>query len=83
MAGSSHKPTGLIIGISIASVAILVIGALVFFWCKGRHRGYKREVFVDVAGLSLLSILILYLIITIFFLSRQVKFDLCAANYQL
>jgi len=52
MAGSSHKPTGLIIGISIAFIAILVIGGLLLFWCKGRHKGYKREVFVDVAGLS-------------------------------
>lgn len=48
--GSSHKPTGLIIGISIAFIAILVIGGLLLFWCKGRHKGYKREVFVDVAG---------------------------------
>ena len=51
MAGSSHKPTGLIIGLSIAFVTILVIGGLLLFWCKGRHKGYKREVFVDVAGL--------------------------------
>ncbi|KAK2384615.1 putative LRR receptor serine/threonine-protein kinase [Trifolium repens] len=48
--GSSHKPIGLIIGLSIAFVAILVIGGLLLFWCKGRHKGYKREVFVDVAG---------------------------------
>jgi len=56
MAGSSHKPTGLIIGISIAFIAILIIGGLLLFWCKGRHKGYKREVFVDVAGLSSCSI---------------------------
>jgi hypothetical protein len=56
MAGSSHKPTGLIIGISIAFIAMLVIGGLLLFWCKGRHKGYKREVFVDVAGLSSCSI---------------------------
>ncbi|CAJ2677073.1 unnamed protein product [Trifolium pratense] len=48
--GSSHKPTGLIIGVSIAFVTIIVIGGLLLFWCKGRHKGYKREVFVDVAG---------------------------------
>ncbi|XP_004504083.1 probable LRR receptor-like serine/threonine-protein kinase At5g10290 isoform X2 [Cicer arietinum] len=48
--GSSHKPIGLIIGISVAFVAILVIVGLLLFWCKARHKGYKREVFVDVPG---------------------------------
>ena len=33
-------------------VVILFLGGLLFFWCKGRHKGYRREVFVDVAGLS-------------------------------
>ncbi|PNY16244.1 LRR receptor-like kinase resistance protein [Trifolium pratense] len=51
--GSSHKPTGLIIGVSIAFVTIVVIGGLLLFWCKGRHKGYKREVFVDVAVIDL------------------------------
>ncbi|GAU19114.1 hypothetical protein TSUD_79370 [Trifolium subterraneum] len=50
--GSSHKPTGLIIGVSIAFITIVVIGGLLLFWCKGRHKGYKREVFVDVAELK-------------------------------
>ncbi|XP_061336550.1 probable LRR receptor-like serine/threonine-protein kinase At5g10290 [Gastrolobium bilobum] len=45
--GSSHKPkVGLIVGIVIGLVVILCLGGLLFFWC----RGYKREVFVDVAG---------------------------------
>lgn len=53
LAGSSHKPkTGLIVGIVIGLVVILFLGGLMFFGCKGRHKGYRREVFVDVAGLS-------------------------------
>ncbi|KAK7247408.1 hypothetical protein RIF29_42291 [Crotalaria pallida] len=49
--GSSHKPkTGIIIGVIVGLVIILFLGGLLFFWCKGRHKGYKREVFVDVAG---------------------------------
>ncbi|KAK7369338.1 hypothetical protein VNO80_11375 [Phaseolus coccineus] len=49
--GSSHKQkTGLVVGIVIGLVAILFLGGLLFFWCKGRHKGYRREVFVDVAG---------------------------------
>ncbi|ESW31659.1 hypothetical protein PHAVU_002G257000 [Phaseolus vulgaris] len=49
--GSSHKQkTGLVVGIVIGLVVILFLGGLMFFWCKGRHKGYRREVFVDVAG---------------------------------
>ncbi|KAJ1442149.1 Serine/threonine-protein kinase, active site [Sesbania bispinosa] len=45
--GSSHKPkVGIIVGIVIGLAVILFLGGLLFFWCKG----YKREVFVDVAG---------------------------------
>lgn len=55
LAGSSHKPkTGLIVGIVIGLVVILFLGGLLFFWWKGRHKGYRREIFVDVAGLSFL-----------------------------
>ncbi|MED6131523.1 hypothetical protein PIB30_010573 [Stylosanthes scabra] len=49
--GSSHKSkVGLIIGIIIGLIVIFFLGGLLFFWCKNRHNGYKREVFVDVAG---------------------------------
>ncbi|KAK9272403.1 hypothetical protein L1049_002775 [Liquidambar formosana] len=48
--GASHKPKiGIIIGI-VGGFIILLIGGLLFFLCKGRHKGYRREVFVDVAG---------------------------------
>ncbi|XP_042043762.1 probable LRR receptor-like serine/threonine-protein kinase At5g10290 isoform X2 [Salvia splendens] len=48
---SSKSKTGMIIGIVAALVAIIVLGCLLllFLW-KGRHKGYRREVFVDVAG---------------------------------
>ncbi|MED6174588.1 hypothetical protein PIB30_070410 [Stylosanthes scabra] len=49
--GSSHKSkVGLIVGIIIGLIFIFFLGGLLFFWCKNRHKGYKREIFVDVAG---------------------------------
>ncbi|KAK4485932.1 hypothetical protein RD792_008583 [Penstemon davidsonii] len=50
--GDSSKPkTGMIAGIVSALLVILILGGLLvlLIW-KGRHKGYKREVFVDVAG---------------------------------
>ncbi|KAF8019034.1 hypothetical protein BT93_H3804 [Corymbia citriodora subsp. variegata] len=48
--GASHKPkVGIIVGI-VGGLFILLLIILVFFLYKGRHKGYKREVFVDVAG---------------------------------
>lgn len=51
LSGSSNKPkVGLIVGIIAGfTVALLLVGVL-FFLCKGRYKGYKREEFVDVAG---------------------------------
>ncbi|OMO73082.1 hypothetical protein COLO4_27267 [Corchorus olitorius] len=49
--GSSKKPkVGIIVGIIGGCISLLVFGGLLFFLCKGRQKGYKREVFVDVAG---------------------------------
>ncbi|CAL0325122.1 unnamed protein product [Lupinus luteus] len=49
--GSSHKSkTGLVIGVIVGVVVILFLCGLLCFWFKGRHKGYKREIFVDVAG---------------------------------
>ncbi|KAL0350061.1 UNVERIFIED_CONTAM: putative LRR receptor-like serine/threonine-protein kinase [Sesamum radiatum] len=49
--GSSKSKTGMIIGIVGALLVILLLGGLLllFLW-KGRHKGYRREIFVDVAG---------------------------------
>ncbi|GMH10829.1 hypothetical protein Nepgr_012670 [Nepenthes gracilis] len=50
-AGSSNKKKlGLTTGIVGGLVGVLVIGVLLFFFCKARYRGDNREVFVDVAG---------------------------------
>lgn len=52
LAGSTHKARiGIIVRIIVALVIILFFGGLLF-WFKVKHKGFKREVFVDVAGLS-------------------------------
>ncbi|KAL3646993.1 hypothetical protein CASFOL_009165 [Castilleja foliolosa] len=48
---SSKSKTGIVIGIvGVLLVIILLGGFLMLFIWKGRHKGYRREVFVDVAG---------------------------------
>lgn len=52
LVGTLHKPRiGLIVGIIVGLVVIIFLAGLLFFWCKNRRKGYKREVFVDVAGM--------------------------------
>ncbi|KAF3597616.1 hypothetical protein DY000_02025814 [Brassica cretica] len=47
--GDSSKPkTGIIPG-----VTVVLFGILVFLFCRDTHKGYKRDVFVDVAGNNL------------------------------
>uniref|UniRef100_A0A7C9D9X0 non-specific serine/threonine protein kinase n=1 Tax=Opuntia streptacantha TaxID=393608 RepID=A0A7C9D9X0_OPUST len=49
--GSSNKTKiGVIVGVIGGFLGVLLIGGLLFCVCKGRYKGYKREVFVDVAG---------------------------------
>lgn len=51
MTGGSGKPkTAMIIGIVGSLFVILLGGFLLLFLWKGRHKSYRREVFVDVAG---------------------------------
>lgn len=51
LVGSSHKPKiGVIVGVVGGLFVLLPCSMLVFLY-KGRRKGYKREVFVDVAGL--------------------------------
>ncbi|CAK9163259.1 unnamed protein product, partial [Ilex paraguariensis] len=47
---SSKSKTGIILGIVGGLLGLLLLGGLLLLLWKGRHRGYKREVFVDVAG---------------------------------
>ncbi|XWS41587.1 hypothetical protein CRYUN_Cryun17cG0094700 [Craigia yunnanensis] len=49
--GSLQKPkVGIIVGIVGGFIILLLFGGLLFFLCKCRQKGYKGEVFVDVAG---------------------------------
>ncbi|KAF7135849.1 hypothetical protein RHSIM_Rhsim08G0011400 [Rhododendron simsii] len=52
--GSSNKSKiskiGTVLGIVVGIVCLLVFGGLLLLFWKGRHKGYRREVFVDVAG---------------------------------
>ncbi|KAK9162777.1 hypothetical protein Syun_003679 [Stephania yunnanensis] len=48
--GSSHKSKrGIIVGVA-GGIVLLLLGVALFLVCKGKHKGYKREIFVDVAG---------------------------------
>lgn len=54
MIGGSQKPKiGIIVGVVGGFVIVLLLVGFGYFICKGRHKGYKREVFIDVPGLSL------------------------------
>ncbi|KAH0859085.1 hypothetical protein HID58_087346 [Brassica napus] len=46
---SSKPKTGIIAGV-VVGVTVVLFGILVFLFCKDRHKGFKRDVFVDVAG---------------------------------
>ncbi|XP_016557073.1 probable LRR receptor-like serine/threonine-protein kinase At5g10290 isoform X2 [Capsicum annuum] len=49
--GSSSKPkTGLIVGIAFGFLGILLLGGSVLLFWRRRHKGYRREIFVDVVG---------------------------------
>ncbi|XP_022751084.1 probable LRR receptor-like serine/threonine-protein kinase At5g10290 isoform X2 [Durio zibethinus] len=49
--GSSQKPkVGIIVGIVGGFIILILFGGLLFFLCKCRQKGYRGEVFVDVAG---------------------------------
>lgn len=51
-ADSSSKPNaGKIVGIIVGISGILLVGGVLLYLWRRRHRGYRREVFVDVAGL--------------------------------
>ncbi|XP_034691116.1 probable LRR receptor-like serine/threonine-protein kinase At5g10290 isoform X2 [Vitis riparia] len=49
--GGSHKPKiGLIVGIVGGLIGLLLFATVLFFLWKGSCRGYKQEVYEDVAG---------------------------------
>lgn len=52
LAGGSHNSkVGVVVG-SIGGAAVFIVIGVVFVFCKGRKKGNRREVFVDVPGLS-------------------------------
>lgn len=55
LTGNAKKPkVGTIVGVVIGLI-ILLVAALLFSLYKVRHKVYRPEVFVDVAGLSCFS----------------------------
>ncbi|CAA0412163.1 putative transferase, protein kinase RLK-Pelle-LRR-II family [Arabidopsis thaliana] len=46
---SSSRKTGIIAGV-VSGIAVILLGFFFFFFCKDKHKGFKRDVFVDVAG---------------------------------
>ncbi|XP_011031035.1 PREDICTED: probable LRR receptor-like serine/threonine-protein kinase At5g10290 isoform X5 [Populus euphratica] len=48
--GSRKSKIGIVVGVVGGFVVLFLFGGLLFFVCKGRRKGYKREIFVDVAG---------------------------------
>ncbi|KAI8030558.1 LRR receptor kinase SERK2 [Camellia lanceoleosa] len=49
--GSSHNPKiGTIVGIVIGLLGLLLLGSMLLLWWMRRHKRFKHEVFVDVAG---------------------------------
>ena len=52
LTGAKSKPKlGIIVGVVGGLIILLLLGGLLYFTCKRRHEGSKREVFVDVAGM--------------------------------
>ncbi|XP_024973644.1 probable LRR receptor-like serine/threonine-protein kinase At5g10290 [Cynara cardunculus var. scolymus] len=47
---SKKSMAGIIIGVIGGVLGLLLLGCLMLVLWRGRHKGYKREVFVDVAG---------------------------------
>ncbi|CAH9122581.1 unnamed protein product [Cuscuta epithymum] len=51
VSSSKSKTTGMVIGIAVGILGVMVlVGSLLLLFFRGRHRGYMRELFVDVAG---------------------------------
>ncbi|XP_009777370.1 probable LRR receptor-like serine/threonine-protein kinase At5g10290 [Nicotiana sylvestris] len=49
--GSPSKPkTGLVVGIAGGFLGILLLGGSVLLFWRRRHKGYRREIYVDVVG---------------------------------
>ncbi|KAI7733201.1 hypothetical protein M8C21_006165 [Ambrosia artemisiifolia] len=47
---SKKSKAGILIGVIAGVLVLILLGCLMLFFWRGRHKGYKREVFVDVPG---------------------------------
>ncbi|KAF6148711.1 hypothetical protein GIB67_019319 [Kingdonia uniflora] len=47
---SNESKLGMIIGIVGGIIGFIIFGGVLFLIYKGRHKGYQREIYVDVAG---------------------------------
>lgn len=50
--GPSKSEIGIVLGSIGGVIGLLVIIGVAFLFCKVRRKSHRREVFVDVAGLS-------------------------------
>lgn len=48
--GKKKSKTGVIVGTAGGLLGLLAVGCLLWYMYKGKHRGYRREVYVDVSG---------------------------------
>lgn len=48
---STNSKIGIVLGSAGGVIGLLIIG-VAFLFCKGRRKGYRPEIFVDVSGLS-------------------------------
>ncbi|VFQ89761.1 unnamed protein product [Cuscuta campestris] len=49
-APSGKSKTGMVVGIVVGFLCIVIAGGLLLCFLRGRHKGYMREVYVDVPG---------------------------------
>ncbi|KAI7755588.1 hypothetical protein M8C21_029294 [Ambrosia artemisiifolia] len=47
---SKKSKAGILIGVIAGVLVLILLGCLMLFFWRGKHKGYKREVFVDVPG---------------------------------
>lgn len=55
MTGGSHSSKiGIVLGSIAGVIGLSIVGFILLYFRKGRRKGYRPEVFVDVAGKQLM-----------------------------
>ena len=57
LGGKKKSKTGVIVGTAGGLVGLLAVGCLLWYMYKGKHRGYRQEVYVDVSGMRVCFII--------------------------